>query len=237
MEHDCDKTTLCTICFEYYDNQYKHFCPLEKQKKASGLPRPLATYDLETLVQQKSSNCNDCLVQEQVYLTKMKKLRSELKKQEKTNIYCAAHRNETERESFHECNLIATVFEDQYYGSFSMIVMADPALQYDQDLKLQKNYFETSKEEYYDPQLFGQPLNRKFKKMKKFHQRLSSSRNVFPIKIDENHDFEIGSDKPLTENDINFLKKLSPMEKFVAYFVNPRFSNQVFLVGFLHYTF
>ena len=229
--HSCEKTSLCSICFNYYDNKNEHYCPLEKQKKPDATPRPMAAYDLETQVQENSSNCNNCLIQEQIYLTRTQKLRSELTAHEMKNIYCSTHQEKTDRESAHECNLIATVFENQYFGSFDLIVMADPALQYSEDFKLQKNYFKPPKENYYDPLLFGRPISRKVKKPQKFRSRLTSSKNTFPIKMYKNHSFEIGSDKPLTEDDLSFLKTLPPMEKFVAYFINPRFSNQVFLVN------
>ena len=230
-QHDCKKSFMCNICFNYYDKETEHFCPLQKQKMPKELPRPLAAYDLETLVEKGSSNCNACLVEEQAYLSKSGKLKSELKKDEVKYTYCSTHRNMSSHLSTHSCNFLSVVFEQDFYGTFSSIIMADPKLGLEDDLVLKKNFYKIPAQQYYDPFLHGKALNRKLKLQKNSSQKLTSSVNLFPIKMSENHEFEIGSNRTITDNDLNFLRTLQPMEKFVAYFVNPRFCNQVFLVS------
>ena len=229
--HNCEKPTICSICYEYYDNKQEHFCSLEKQRKPAGLPRPIAAYDLETEVNQKSSNCDQCLIQEQTYLSNSRKLRSELTKSEIINTFCDDHKNDSEHDSIHNTILITIVYESEFYGSYDLTVFAHNDLKSDYDFKTIKNYYQPTKDEYYDKNLFNQRISRKIKRTTS-NEKLKSSRNIFPIKLDPNHSFEIGSSKPLTKADIEFLKTRHPMEKFIAYFINPRFRRQTFIAHF-----
>ena len=232
IPHSCEKAAFCSVCFEYYDNRNIHFCSLEKQRPPAGLPSPIAAYDLETQVVQSSSSCIDCLEIEQRYLTIHRKLRSELRKSEMEYIYCNEHKDVQTRDSVHECNLVTVMFENVYYGHFDLLVLADPILKYEDDMILKKGYLKTSKNGYYDPDLYGKPISRKIKNFRKGGGRLRSSKNSFPIKMDNSYNFEIGSEKDLSESDLTFLKTLQPLEKFIAYFINPRFANSVFLAHY-----
>ena len=107
--------------------------------------------------------------------------------------------------------------------------MCDPLMEHPDDMVLKKSYFQVAKIDYYDSKLHGQPVDRTVKKKGKKQREMRSSKNMFPIEM-QGHNFQIGEDRELGKEDLELLKRMEPMDKFVAYFINPRFRNQVFLV-------
>ena len=229
VAHSCQKNIICTICYQYYDNSIEHYCLLEKQSKPYNNALPLAAYDLETLTLSSASNCENCLKQEQSYLYKRNVLRSQLKKSELQEIYCSQHQDELEKLAYHETNFLSVVFENDKYGHFDLISMSDPLMAHPDDMELKKDYFRIQEKDYYDSQLYGRSVDRVPKKRAKKSREIKSSKNIFPIKM-QGYDFRIGSHLPLSTEDLEILKTMEPMDKFVAYFISPRFRNQVFLV-------
>ena len=229
LPHRCKKNIMCTICYAYYDNTVEHYCLLQKQSAPGSKAHPLAAYDLETLTLSSASNCENCLIKEQTYLYKRNLLRSQLKKSDFQEIYCLEHQEQIEKLAYHETNFLSVVFENDKNGSFDLISMCDPIMSHPDDMVLKKNYFQVAKEDYYDSKLHGRAINRAKKKMSRKKKEINSSKNMFPIKM-QGYGFNIGENRELTDEDIGLLKTMEPMDKFVAYFISPRFRNQVFLV-------
>jgi len=203
---------------------------VQKQKKPFP-PQPLTTFDIECSIENSATTCLDCFNLEKKYLENYNKLRSELKKSEKKYTHCEIHRDELDSDikSYHNCNLITAVYESEFHGRMDMIVFADPKMCHKDDMVPFKDFYVMPEDEYYDKSLYGKPINRKCKKRKKKTAPGERSSSIdFPLTVQEF--LKLGTDLDFSSSDVMAaVKPLNPMVKFLLFFLNPKFNNQVFI--------
>ena len=104
-----------------------------------------------------------------------------------------------------------------------------------QDLKIDKNFYVCSKQDYYCPDIFGTPVVRKIER-KKTHKSgsiLRSSSNSFPFSfVNNNHTYTIGGKTKEKVEDWwknQEMKKLCVLDKFLMFILRFEMQNQVVL--------
>ena len=125
------------------------------------------------------------------------------------------------------------IYEDEKHGYFDKITFASPDMKHPKDLQIEKNFFICPKDEYYCPEIFKTKINRKKikRKKKKSDPIIKSSNTFFPVIFEEmGVTHEIGKNLNVEKwcKDEN-VKKLSVVDKFIIFTLQPKFRNQVFL--------
>ena len=99
------------------------------------------------------------------------------------------------------------------------------------DMKLIENYYHCPKEEYYDKQLHGKPINRKrVKKPRKNDEDplLKSSKTRLPRRVEEEDAVTYIGEKNYESKSQN-IKKLDAITKFGLFFIRSSFNNSTFI--------
>ena len=237
LEHKCNESRMCNYCFVYYDADTRHYCNITLQKPPLEFTPPIASWDIESVVEDNASMCQSCVLKEKAYLESKLKLRSKLGKKEMAEIFCPQHQQETEKRAYHSCNFISVIFENELYGHFDLICFADHEIGYEEDMKLVKDFYVCPKNEYYKPENHGKPIERLKKKPKAREEEplLKSSKTPFPLFKDEaGVNFILGGRSHFNPSR---MKRLPTLVKFACFFINRDFYNQVFLGKSFHFHF
>ena len=256
--HKCKADQLCKVCFDYYSEKppEQHYCKLREQSKPDYYPG-LATWDVESTTKKEKVPlmCIVCADLEAEYLIKVKKTHSQLSREEKTSLLCKDHKNhdpdekafhsgtylftkfrvvkKMHRYSFISVNFCVLIYENEKRGYFNRITFADPLMNHPDDLKIEKNYYICPKNEYYCPEIFGNPISRKKIQTQKHRTEpiVKSSSHQFPIIFKNGNDVHSIGTKLNTHLwcESEEAKKLSVLDKFIIFTCRPEFRNQTYL--------
>lgn len=211
---------ICPLCHENYDpspDMLTHQCKVNGAK-FQRLKPPLGIFDLETVCNSHSSNCQECALLEMSFLDSGKTLAKSrtalqpLLKQLpdlKSNLRCPQHQCEEDMREFHHVNCVTCTFEDNRLGHFDRISFFDPDMNHPNDCVLEKNvyFFDSLPDEIDDKE--SACITRK--KLSNFDNKIRGSDPLPPFRPDD------------------AFRALPAIVKFVKYMFQRKMHNQVWL--------
>ena len=233
-DHACDKK-FCIRCKNNYDSTKPHFCIMLPQQKCEDICA-LAVYDCETVQDNGHNSCYKCFYKEKDYLQAVNKGRSNLSEKEKLHLLCEDHKDsDLEEKQYHNINFISVLVEHKH-GYFNLVQLADPKLDYEEDMKVIENYKIIPKKDYYLKEKYGKIITRKKYNKRHRSRDIGSSVNKFPLILRNSGAHpggEIFIGKKFEDGQLDYIRKnFSAVEKFLIFFIREEFRNTSFIGKF-----